>query len=84
MLPMFPHEPSVAITAIILSWFAIWQRSVPDRLIRGLEKRRYQEPGQLDLFKEKVEKHNETFAVTLEEEDDDVVDDEILTFEEEI
>ena len=36
------------------------------------------------LFKEKVEKHNETFAVTLEEEDDDVVDDEILTFEEEI
>ena len=37
----------------------------------------------LRLFKEKVEKHNETFAVTLEE-DDDVVDDEILTFEEEI
>ncbi len=53
-----------------LSWFAIWQRPVPDRLIRGLEKRRYQEPGQLDLFKEKVEKHNEKYAVTLEEDDD--------------
>ena len=53
-----------------LSWFAIWQRSIPDRLIRGLEKRRYQEPSQLDLFKEKVEKHNEKYAETLEDEDD--------------
>ena len=53
-----------------LSWFVTWQRSVPGRLIRGLEKRRYQEPGQLDLFKERVEKHNEKYAVTLEDEDE--------------
>ena len=62
-----------------LSWFAIWQRSVPDRLIRGLEKRRYQEPGLLDLFKEKVEKHNEKYAEILEEDDDEIESEELFT-----
>jgi len=53
-----------------LSWFVIWQRTIPGRLIRGLEKHRYQEPGQLDLLKEMVEKHNEKYAETLEDNED--------------
>ena len=61
--------------------YTIWQRSVPDRLIRELEKRRYQEPGQLDLFKEKVEKHNEKYAEALEDEDDvdEIENEELFT-----
>jgi hypothetical protein len=48
-------------------------------LIRGLEKRRYQEPGQLDLFKEKVEKHNEKYTEILEEDDDEIESEELFT-----
>jgi hypothetical protein len=56
-----------------LKWFKLMERHVPMTFVRQMEKRCYQEPGQLDLFKQKVEEHNLKFPVDVP---DDEIDDE--------
>ncbi len=56
-----------------LKWFKLMERHVPMTFVRQMEKRYYQEPGQLDMFKQKVEEHNLQFPVDVP---DDEIDDE--------
>ena len=56
-----------------LKWFKLMERHVPMTFVRQMEKRYYQEPGQLDMFKQRVEEHNLQFPVDVP---DDEIDDE--------
>ena len=56
-----------------LKWFKLMERHVPMTFVRQMEKRYYQEPGQLDMFKQRAEEHNLQFPVDVP---DDEIDDE--------